>query len=62
MYMKIDAIASATDSSTIALPPPKQGTGVLIFSGTEVWREMVENLEGPDLTSRMMQMLQQARW
>ena len=49
MYMKIDAIASATDSSTITLPPSKnRESGVSDFLVERKYgREMVENLEGP---------------
>jgi hypothetical protein len=49
MYMKIDAIASTTDSSAITIPPSKtRESGVSDFLVERKYgREMVENLEGP---------------
>ena len=52
MYMKIDAIASTTDSSTITIPPSKsRESGISDFLVERKYgREMVENLEGPGST------------
>ncbi len=52
MYMKIDAIASTADSSTITLPPSKsRESGITDFLVERKYgREMVENLEGPGST------------